>query len=29
VPCELVKEMDDRYLLLVANRRRKIHQGDG
>jgi hypothetical protein len=25
----LVKEMDDRYLLLVANRQRRIHQGDG
>ena len=26
---ELVREMDDRYLTLVANRQRKIHQGDG
>ena len=26
---ELVKEMDDRYLMLVANRQRKVHQGDG
>jgi len=25
---ELVREMDDRYLTLVANRQRKIHQGD-
>jgi hypothetical protein len=25
----LVKEMDDRYLLLVANRQRKVHQHDG
>jgi DNA segregation ATPase FtsK/SpoIIIE-like protein len=25
----LVKEMDDRYLMLVANRQRKIHHGDG
>jgi hypothetical protein len=25
----LVKEMDDRHLMLVANRQRKIHQGDG